>query len=124
MRLLLDTHILLWWMDDSERLPDRVRDIIERAETVFVSAVSAWEMAIKSSIGKLRSPDDLHEVLQANRLLELPVTIVHALAAARLPRHHGDPFDRMLVAQAAVESLTLLTSDAILGRYDARVMIV
>jgi PIN domain nuclease of toxin-antitoxin system len=124
MRLLLDTHILLWWLGDDERLADKARDFIDQSEAVFVSAASAWEIAIKSSIGKLRSPDDLHDVLHANRIVELPVTIVHALAAARLPRHHGDPFDRMLVAQATVESLTLLTSDAVLGRYDNRVIVV
>jgi PIN domain nuclease of toxin-antitoxin system len=114
---LLDTHILLWWLTESERLTKRARSTIAGAETIFVSAASAWELAIKTSTGKLTTPDDLEEQMRENRFVELPVKVSHALHAAQLPRHHGDPFDRMLVAQAAVESLTLLTVDARLKVY-------
>ncbi len=89
-----------------------------------MSAISAWELTIKAAIGKLKAPDDLEAQMHASRFAPLPVTVPHAIAAGKLPRHHGDPFDRMLVAQASLESLTLLTSDARLKAYDARIMVV
>jgi PIN domain nuclease of toxin-antitoxin system len=92
-------------------------------DTCLVSAISAWELTIKAAIGKLRMPPDLEGQLQASRFAPLPVTVAHAIAAGKLPRHHGGPFDRMLVAQASLESLTLLTSDARLGDYDVQIMI-
>ena len=123
MRLLLDTHILLWWMAQSQQLTRRARSTIIDADAVFVSAVSAWEIAIKASIGKLKTPDDLEIQMRANRFVELPVKIAHAILAAELPRHHSDPFDRMLVAQAAAESLTLLTADARLKTYGGSILL-
>jgi len=123
LRLLLDTHILLWWLTQSEQLTRRARSTIVGADAVFVSAASAWEMAIKASIGKLKTPDDLEAQMRANRFIELPVKVSHAIVAAELPRLHGDPFDRMLVAQAAAESLTLLTADARLKAYGGSIFL-
>src|SRR5258705_9467859 len=104
-------------MAESPRLSRTTRARIADTEAVYVSAASAWEMAIKAAIGKLRVPDDLEEQLQRHRFEQLPISIAHALAVSVLPRHHADPFDRMLVAQAIVESLTLVTADPHLGVY-------
>jgi len=123
LRLLLDTHILLWWLTQSKQLTRQARSTIVGAEAVFVSAASAWEMAIKASIGKLKTPDDLEIQMRANRFVELPVKVGHAIVAAELPRHHGDLFDRMLVAQAAAESLTLVTADARLKAYGGSILL-
>ena len=122
-RLLLDSHILLWWLGEHVRLSTEARKAIAEAEVVHVSAISAWEVTIKAALGKLKTPDDLEAQMQASRFVPLPVTVAHAIAAGKLPRHHGDPFDRMLVAQASLESLTLLTSDARLRAYDVRIML-
>ena len=122
MRLLLDTHVLLWWLAEDVQLRKPARTAIINAATVYVSAASAWEMAIKTAIGKLRAPEDLEQRLRSHRFLELPVTVAHALAAARLPRKHGDPFDRMLVAQTTAESLVLLTNDRKLAAYGIPVL--
>ena len=110
-------------MAQSQQLTRRARSTIIDADAVFVSAVSAWEIAIKASIGKLKTPDDLEIQMRANRFVELPVKIAHAILAAELPRHHGDSFDRMLVAQAAAESLTLLTADARLKIYGGSILL-
>ena len=111
MRLLIDTHVLLWWLAESPKLTKTARAQIAEAEIVYVSAASVWEMAIKVSTGKLRAPDDLEKQLQRHGFVELPVSVNHALRVATLARHHADPFDRMLVAQASFESLTLVTAD-------------
>src|SRR5881227_512019 len=104
MRLLLDTHIALWWVDDS--LSASAKRTINAASDVFVSAVSVWEMVIKTSTGRLRVDlDDLLLEFQRVGLQRLAVTWSHALAVRQLPRHHSDPFDRMLVAQSQVELL-------------------
>ena len=124
MNLLLDTHILLWWLSASKRLPAAARKAITRSSVTYVSAATAWEIALKTAAGKLDFRGDLEEQLQTNHFLPLPITIRHATAAARLPPHHGDPFDRMLVAQASIESLTLLTADEALGEYGAHVLVV
>jgi len=121
VRLLLDTRVLLWWLANDERLTKGALRTIAGAE-VYVSAASAWEIAIKSALGKLRIPQDLEDQIRASRFRELPVTIAHATVAAQLPQLHKDPFDRMLIAQAFQESLTLLTNDAKLAYYPARVM--
>jgi PIN domain nuclease of toxin-antitoxin system len=117
VRLLLDTHALLWWLDDDARLDRAAADAIAEAEFVAVSAASAWEIGIKQSIGKLAGPDDLRAELATNGFAELPVSVTHALAAGALPPHHSDPFDRMLVAQARLEGLTLVTRDDRLADY-------
>ena len=98
--------------------------ISDERNLIFVSAATAWEIAIKKSAGKLKAPDDLHDVLVANSFEAMPITVKHALVAAALPRHHDDPFDRMLVAQAKVEGVTLLTHDHRLAAYGSSVRVV
>jgi PIN domain nuclease of toxin-antitoxin system len=111
VRLLLDTHALLWWLAD-EALTAQAREAIaDPANLVVVSAASAWEISIKKALGKLAAPDDLEQQLQAGGLAPLPISIAHGVAAGQLPRHHEDPFDRMLIAQAFAEGLTIMTRD-------------
>jgi PIN domain nuclease of toxin-antitoxin system len=118
MRILLDTSILLWWLNQSRDLSQASRELIADPEnTIFVSAATVWEARIKESIGKLRLPPEFEKVLASEDFEHLPITIPHAHAAGRLPPHHRDPFDRMLVAQAHIEKLRLLTSDAGLAVY-------
>jgi PIN domain nuclease of toxin-antitoxin system len=122
--LLLDTHVLLWWLGGSNRLSQAARKTIVESSAVYVSAASVWEIGIKVSKGKLNFGGDMEAQLLENGFRPLPVSISHALAAGALPPHHGDPFDRMLIAQARLESLTLLTSDSRLGAYGAPVLLV
>jgi PIN domain nuclease of toxin-antitoxin system len=111
VRLLLDTHVLLWWLAD-EGLSSQVRDTIaDPANLAVVSAASAWEISIKKALGKLTAPDDLEHQVQAGGFLALPISIAHGIAAGQLARHPEDPFDRMLIAQAFVEGLTIVTCD-------------
>ena len=117
MRLLLDTNAFIWWVANDPKLRATARAEIARAESVAVSAASAWEIAIKKGIGKLRAPDDLEAELDRNGFAPLPVTFAHARVSETLPWHHRDPFDRMLVAQAQVEGLTLVTRDRRLALY-------
>lgn len=118
MRLLLDTHVYVWYLADSPKLSKRARAEIAQAEDVFVSAATIWEAAIKSAIGKLRvAPDGLVAGIEASGFKELPISVRHSAAAAALPPHHRDPFDRMLIAQAMHEPMRLLTTDAQLRRY-------
>jgi PIN domain nuclease of toxin-antitoxin system len=116
---LLDTHVLLWWMDDAPRLHSGVRDLIINPDhDIVVSAASIWEAAIKRAIGKLQfDTSALLQALRRDRVRLVPITAEHALAAGDLPRHHDDPFDRMLVAQAAVEGLSIVTHDRRLQQY-------
>jgi len=116
VNLLLDTRVLIWW-DDGRRLAAEARRAIEEADTVYVSAVSAWEVAIKTGLGRLRPTRTVEEAVSESGFLELPVTFRHAERVTGLPPHHRDPFDRMLVAQAAVEDLTLVTRDPVFARY-------
>ena len=109
MRLLLDTNALVRWHLDKLR-PAAVRTV-QRADLVAVSAVSAWEIAIKRAVGKLELKDPVEDIVARNGFLALPVTIRHGDLLRELPRHHGDPFDRLLIVQALDEGLTLLTSD-------------
>ena len=119
MRLLLDSHTLLWWWeDDRPRLGPQAQALIaDAANEVFVSAATIWELAIKRATGKLQTPADLEAAVRLSGFIELPVTFRHAERAGRLPLLHRDPFDRMLVAQAQAESLTLITGDASIARY-------
>jgi PIN domain nuclease of toxin-antitoxin system len=111
MRLLLDTHALLWWLAD-EGLSAQAREAVaDPANLVAVSAASAWEISIKKALGKLAAPDDLEHQLEAGGFEPLPISVAHAVAAGHLPRHHEDPFDRMLIAQALAEGLTVVTRD-------------
>lgn len=122
MRLLLDTHALLWWLADAELAPQAREKIADPANTVAVSAVSAWEISIKKALGKLSAPGDLLEQVQASDFSPLPIAIDHALAAGQLPRHHEDPFDRMLIAQAQLEQMTIVTRDKRFADYDVAVL--
>ena len=118
MSLLLDTHTLLWWLSADPTLSAEARSAISSGESVvFVSAASVWEIAIKKGIGKLEAPDDLEEQLAHHQFDALPISTRHALVAGGLPHHHEDPFDRMLVAQAQVEGLTMVTRDPRLSEY-------
>lgn len=121
MRLLLDTHALLWWLADEE-LTSKARALIaDPANVVSVSAASAWEISIKKALGKLAAPDDLEQQILACDFTPLPIGITHALTAGQLPRHHDDPFDRMLIAQAQVERMVVLTRDKRFSDYDVAV---
>jgi PIN domain nuclease of toxin-antitoxin system len=119
--LLLDTNVLLWWLADSPRLKTEARQLIRSSPAVFVSAATTWEIAIKRALGKLQAPANLEDALEENDFAPLPITVAHSIAAAELPRYHDDPFDRMLVAQARLEVLTLITSDQRLADYGAGV---
>lgn len=120
MRLLLDTHVYLWWLLDSPRMPEEATELISRSDTIVcVSAASIWEASIKSSLGRLDLGGiDLLAEVAANGFSELGVSGAHGWAAGRLPLHHRDPFDRLLVAQARHEQLVLVTDDEALARYD------
>lgn len=123
MRLLLDTHVLVWALADPGRLTDGTREALaDGRNAVFVSAASVWEVAIKRMTGKLRAPDDLLTTLVATGFSTLPISAEHAMAAGELPLHHRDPFDRMLVAQAAIEGLQLVTDDERMARYGVAVL--
>ena len=121
MKLLLDTHILIWWLSQDRRLSQLETDIITNPDNfIFISAASAWEIAVKRMIGKLEAPDDLPAALAANNFLELPITIEHSQRLYQLPLHHNDPFDRIMVAQAISEDLTFMTRDAKIALYEVR----
>ncbi len=124
MRLLLDTHIFIWASSDPSRLSKTASAAISGdGNTLFVSAATAWEIAIKVSTGRLRFPLDRFEATADEMGLEpLEVTVAHGLAAGRLPRHHNDPFDRMLIAQARAEGLTLVTADRAMGQYEVALL--
>ena len=125
MRLLLDTHIYLWAVSGSPLLRAPVRRLIESADEVYVSAASIWEIAIKARLGKIDAdPDRLAAAIDGSGFEELPVRAVHAAAVAKLAPLLGDPFDRLLVAQAMTEPLRLLTVDAMLTRYSDLVVLV
>ena len=122
-RLLLDTHALLWWLSDDPTLRTEARSLInDRDNHVAVSAATVWEIAIKTSKGKLRAPDQLERAVLDAGLSPLVVTLSHAERAGKLPRLHNDPFDRLLVAQAQTEHLEILTRDPRLRAYDVRLV--
>ena len=122
MRLLLDTHVVLWWRQDSRRLGRAARETIGSAPIVYVSAASAWEVVIKSSIGRLTLAGPFDRHVQEAGFEALPITFAHAAEVGRLPAHHADPFDRMLVAQARVEKLVLVTHDERITFYDVETL--
>ncbi|MGY6555692.1 MAG: type II toxin-antitoxin system VapC family toxin [Wenzhouxiangella sp.] len=118
MLFLLDTHALLWWLADSPALPDSARERIANPDhDVYVSAVTAWEIAIKRELGKLRAPFELAGMIKEEGFSELPISLQHGENAGRLPPIHRDPFDRMLVAQAATHNMIILTRDESIARY-------
>lgn len=117
--LLLDTHVLLWWLDDPSSIAGRARELIaDSSRAVFVSAAAAWEITIKRQLGKLDAPDDLEDALERERFQHLPTGVRHALAVAELPPIHADPFDRIQIAQARLEGLTIVTRDGRIPRYE------
>lgn len=123
MRLIPDTHVVLWWAHGDRRLSDAAREALSdgRAE-VLLSAAVAWEIAIKQGVGKLSARRSMVSDLLRAGARELPISIAHTLELERLPDHHRDPFDRILVAQARVENAVLITADAALVRYGAPVL--
>ncbi|MBP7336792.1 type II toxin-antitoxin system VapC family toxin [Niveispirillum sp.] len=124
MRLLLDTHILLWTAGNPERLSPTIRGLLaDNQNQLYFSVASAWEIAIKVNAGRLVFPlEELHSTLAAQRLILLDITLPHAMAAAALPPHHNDPFDRMLIAQARMEALLLVTADGMIPTYDVKTL--
>lgn len=121
-RLLLDTHIFLWWRSEPNRLGPEIHQSIIEADLVFVSAASVWEAAIKSSLGKLRLPASIEAGVAESGFEKMPVTFSHAVGVADLPFHHRDPFDRLLIAQAQVESLVLVTRDREFEAYPIEIL--
>jgi PIN domain nuclease of toxin-antitoxin system len=121
MGLLLDTHVVLWWLSDDPTLATELKDRLDHEPDVYVSAATIWEVAIKQSIGKLK-PDDLPERVRDSGFRQMDITAEHGIAAARLPLLHRDPFDRMLIAQAKTEHLTLVTRDAEIAKYDLEIL--
>lgn len=119
MRLLLDSHAYLWWLADAPELSTRARAAIaDPTNLVVVSAATLWEIEIKRALGRLEAGDaDLVAEIEANRFAEMAVSAKHAVVAARLPRHHDDPFDRMLIAQCQVEGLVCVTRDPAFAAY-------
>jgi PIN domain nuclease of toxin-antitoxin system len=121
-RLLLDTHIFLWRQANDRRLKFPARTAIASADIVFVSAASAWEAAIKIALGRLSIPNTIESGVKESGFEQLPILFSHAEAAGALPVHHQDPFDRMLVAQALIEHLTLVSHDRCLAQYDVPIL--
>jgi len=121
-RLLLDTHVFLWWQANDRRLGLPIRNVIASADIVFVSAASAWEAAIKVMLGRLSIPDAIESGVEESNFEKLPILFSHAEAAGKLPFHHQDPFDRMLIAQAMAEHLTLVSHDRRMKDYDVPVI--
>jgi PIN domain nuclease of toxin-antitoxin system len=124
MKFLLDTHALVWWLEDAERLSAKATQIIGNPEhTILISAVVGWELAIKVKTGKMKPRsilDGLNRILERESFSELPITLDTAVRAGSLPLHHRDPFDRLLAAQAQSLNVPVLSADAILDRYDIR----
>jgi PIN domain nuclease of toxin-antitoxin system len=120
--LLLDTHVVLWWLADDPQLQDEVKDRLDHEPDVRVSAATIWEIAIKQALDKITAPADLPECVRDAGFRELAITYTHAMTAGRLPMIHRDPFDRMLVAQARCENLTLVTRDPHCQQYDVTIL--
>jgi len=117
--LLLDTHVVLWWLDDPTLIAVEARDHIADGNTeIFVSSAVGWEISIKSALGKLRAPDDFEAAILSAGFRELPITMRHAMGVRDLPDHHHDPFDRIQISQALIVGLTLVTRDTNIRRYD------
>jgi PIN domain nuclease of toxin-antitoxin system len=125
MRLLLDTHVFIWSVMDSRQLKAATRGLLASAEVVYVSAASIWEIAIKTRLGKMTGdPEAFAAAIDASGFQELAVTAKHAAAVAKLPLHHSDPFDRLLLAQAFLEPLRLVTADKAFVAYGGAIDLV
>ena len=124
MSYLLDTHTLLWWLSENLLLSTQAKKIISTPQNlIFVSAVSAWEISIKKAIGKLEAPDDLEQAIAYNNFTPLEITIRDGILAGQLPNHHNDPFDRMLIAQAMNNNLTIITKDSQILQYQVKTIL-
>lgn len=127
MRALVDTHVFLWWVTDDPALSERARRVIQEPDNdVYFSVASAWEIVIKAALGRLTVAGDLEAFVRGhvsrNAFRILPVHLEHALKVYSLPAHHRDPFDRLLVAQASLEGLPIVTADPWMRRYDVEVI--
>ncbi len=123
MNILLDTHVLIWVLENNPKLSKVAREaIIKGSNVVFVSTASIWEISIKKSMGKLTIPDNLHQEIEKHRFTLLDINYDHAQLAGELPNIHKDPFDRMLVAQTQLENLTLITADANIHKYEIKLL--
>jgi len=124
VKLLLDGHAFLWWLTEDPKLrAGAKRAVADPSSIVHVSAATIWELSIKASLGKLDLDGaDLLQEIEENDFVELPMTARHSLAAATLPRHHDDPFDRMLIAQAQIEGLTIITRDPMFRTYGVGIL--
>jgi PIN domain nuclease of toxin-antitoxin system len=123
MRLLLDTHIFLWWLADDPALSPKAREVIGNGNNlVYISAASVWEIYVKKSLGKLAAPENIEAIVELERFQKLPITLGHGEAAGQLPTYHRDPFDRMLIAQARCEDLILLTVDQDIPKYQVQLL--
>ena len=122
-RLLLDTHVLLWWLSNVSELAENARvQIADPRNDVFVSAITGWEIAVKRAKGRLTAPENLAALVAERGFIHLPLTFHHAEQAGNLPVHHRDPFDRFLIAQAQAEGLVLVTRDARIPLYGVRTL--
>ncbi len=122
MRLLLDTHAIVWWFSGNQRLPTEARNAIsDPSNDTFVSAASAWEIATKYRLGKMPRvaalANDFHNRVTGEGFVELPITVEHAVRAGSLPGPHSDPFDRMIIAQAITENMSLISNETVFDRY-------
>jgi len=127
MKILLDTHTFLWWITQDPRLSTDAREIIGYGENeVFISAATGWEIAIKTQLGRLKLPGEPQDFvisqLKVNTMVSLPIEMRHALHISKLPNYHRDPFDRILVAQAQLENLPILSADPDIKKYDVKVI--
>ena len=120
--ILLDTQVALWWLDDDPRLGVEAREAIASSDVAYVSVVSAWEVAIKVSLGKLRIGAPFEAAVEGSGFSKLPLAFAHAAALVGLPSHHRDPFDRMLIVQARHEGLTFVTADRKMGAYEVALL--
>lgn len=118
LRLLIDSHVALWWLANDRLLGATARSTIDQSDEAFFSVVTPWELGIKQALAKIAMPDGLSQELELAGFQPLGISIEHAELAPRLPLHHRDPFDRMLIAQAQLESLTILSADQQLAAYD------
>lgn len=121
MALLLDTHVVLWWLGDDDTLDSATRDRLDVDSEIFISVASVWEVGIKQALGKLTGEGRMAEHVRDSGFAVLPISADHAITASALPLHHRDPFDRMLIGQALVEGLTVMTRDRVFGAYDVPV---
>jgi len=123
VNILLDTHVVIWALENNPTLAERaVNAIVDGNNMVFVSSISVWEISIKQKLGKLKAPNNLLEEIRGHRFTPLPINADHAQLAGQLPYIHKDPFDRMLIAQAIIEKLVLLTRDELIAKYDVSIL--